>query len=86
MTSVVDHGKCVSPCSAVVLDPFLCSKEHGLYTGLIRVLLLGDLCGIEAEVLDLLLEVIHMLGDLRQISDAFILLISEHSVVSVANY
>ena len=53
---------------------------------MISVLLLGDLSKIEAEVLDLLMEVIHVFGDLGQISYTFILLISEHSVIRVANY
>ena len=86
MTSVVDYSKGIAPCNTIVLDPFLSSNNHWLNALVISVLLLGDLSKIEAEVLDLLMEVIHVFGDLRQISYTLILLISEHSVIRVANY
>ena len=53
---------------------------------MISVLLLGDLSKIKVEVLDLLMEVIDVIVDFWQIGYALILLISEHSVISVANY
>ena len=86
VTSVVDYGKCIAPCSTIVLYPFLCSSEHGLKALVISILLLGDLSKIKVEVLDLLMEVIDVICDFRQIGYALILLISEHSVISVANY
>ena len=86
VTSIVDHSKCIAPCNTIVLNLFLSTNEHRLKAFVICVLLLGDLSEIEAEVLNLLVEVIHVIGDLGQIGYTFILLISKHSVIVVANY